>query len=90
MDLPNLTQVTFMSHMFNGCTNLNGPTNIGSWNTANVTNMRTIFFNATAFNQNIGSWNTANVLSFQEVFYNAAAFNHRLNYLIRFWRNCIN
>ena len=78
-DLPNLTQVTFMSHMFNGCTNLNGPTNIGSWNTANVTNMRTIFFNATAFNQNIGSWNTANVLSFQEVFYNAAAFNQNIS-----------
>jgi surface protein len=40
-------------------TNFNQP--IGSWNTANVTDMASMFFDATAFNQNISSWNVNNV-----------------------------
>ena len=34
---------------------------IGSWNTAQVTNMGSMFDDAAAFNQDIGSWNTAQV-----------------------------
>ena len=34
---------------------------IGSWNTAQVTDMRFMFYSASAFNQDIGSWNTAQV-----------------------------
>ena len=34
---------------------------IGSWNTAQVTDMDTMFYSASAFNQDIGSWNTAQV-----------------------------
>ena len=36
--------------------------NIGSWNTAAVTDMVGMFAFATAFNQNIGSWNTSVLL----------------------------
>ncbi len=74
-DLANMGSVTNMSGMFRGCAILNGPTNIGSWNTANVINMSNMFAQATAFNQPIGSWNTANVTSMSQMFSQATAFN---------------
>ena len=52
---------------------------IGSWDTANVTNMYHMFsgahYGGMQFNQPIGSWNTANVLTFDGMFYNATYFN---------------
>ena len=47
------------SQGFRGKSTFNG--DIGSWNTAQVTNMRAMFSSASAFNQDIGSWNTAQV-----------------------------
>ena len=41
---------------------------IGSWNTAQVTDMRYMFYYASAFNQDIGSWNTAQVTDMMECF----------------------
>jgi surface protein len=74
-DLPDLSGVTNMSAMFQNCANLNGPTNIGNWNTANVTNMYGMFVSASSFNQPIGNWNTANVTNMMELFLFADAFN---------------
>ena len=48
---------------------------IGSWNTAQVTDMIGMFYSASAFNQDIGSWNTAQVTSMHYMFYQASAFN---------------
>ena len=48
---------------------------IGSWNTAKVTDMYDMFCSASAFNQDIGSWNTAQVTSMYGMFYSASAFN---------------
>ena len=48
---------------------------IGTWNTANVTDMGLMFLNAYAFNQPIGSWNTAKVTGMSFMFNNASAFN---------------
>ncbi|WP_149243962.1 BspA family leucine-rich repeat surface protein [Dyadobacter sp. 32] len=78
-DLPNLNRVTDMVSMFRLCTILNGPANIGSWNTENVTNMNSMFNGASAFNQPIGTWNTAKVTNMFEMFRNAIAFNQPLN-----------
>lgn len=74
-DVPNMTAVRFMSYMFRGCTILNGPTNIGTWNTSNVIAMRGTFTDAKAFNQPIGTWNTALVVDMAEMFSNASTFN---------------
>lgn len=74
-DMPNLSLVISMARMFSSCKILTGPTNIGAWNTASVTNMSAIFENASVFNQPIGTWNTANVTNMYGMFSNAAAFN---------------
>ncbi|RKS25046.1 putative secreted protein (Por secretion system target) [Flavobacterium endophyticum] len=74
-DVPLLAGVTSMSHMFQFCTALNGPANIGSWNTASVTDMSYLFSGASLFNQNIGGWNTAAVTNMSNMLANATAFN---------------
>ena len=49
--------------------------NIGFWDTSNVTDMSIMFYGATAFNQDIGSWDTSSVTSMNSIFENATAFN---------------
>jgi surface protein len=78
-DIPNLTGVANMNRMFSNCIILNGPTNINSWNTSIVTNMTTMFFNASAFNQNISSWNTSAVTNMSAMFFNSSAFNQNIS-----------
>jgi surface protein len=48
-DVPNLSSVINMSGMFYGCSILNSPANINSWNTSTVTNMSVMFYNAFAY-----------------------------------------
>lgn len=74
-DVPNLSGVTDMSSMFESCNNLNSPSNIGTWNTATVTNMAFMFYDATSFNQDIGAWNTSAVTNMNTMFSEALAFN---------------
>jgi len=77
-DIPNLSGVTNLSSMFRGCTVLNSPSNINSWNTSKVTNMSLLFYQAKAFNQNIGNWNTSMVTSMDNMFNEANAFNQNI------------
>ncbi|MBK9257161.1 MAG: BspA family leucine-rich repeat surface protein [Saprospiraceae bacterium] len=76
-DIPNLTQVQSMYCMFQSA-NINGPMNIGDWDTETVTNMSGVFYGATSFNQDIGGWNTANVTDMSYMFFNASAFNQNI------------
>jgi surface protein len=77
-DVPNLSGVLSMAQMFGNCTSLNGPTNIGLWNTSSVTNMGSLFYQASNFNQNIGTWNTSSVQNMYEMFSFATAFNQNI------------
>ena len=49
--------------------------NIGFWDTSNVTDMSSMFYGATAFNQDIGNWDTSSVTDMVGMFYEASSFN---------------
>jgi surface protein len=76
--IPNITNVKDMSDMFQGCSNLSTVPNMGSWNVSEVTNMTSLFNNASKFNENISGWNTAKVVALTNTFNNASAFNQNL------------
>jgi surface protein len=71
-DVPNLTGVTSLASMFEGC-QVNGPFNINTWNVSNITNMSSTFKNS-SFNQSLNSWNTANVVNMSSMF-EGSSFN---------------
>jgi surface protein len=65
------TGVTNMNGLFNaaqtaGLATFNG--DIGSWDTAAVTNVAEMFLGASAFNQDIGNWNTGAVTDMRRMF----------------------
>ncbi|WP_418501496.1 BspA family leucine-rich repeat surface protein [Flagellimonas sp.] len=72
-DIPDLSQVTNMSYMFESATSFNG--DIGNWDTSNVTSMDATFAGASSFNQDIGGWDTSSVTSMGAMFLNATSFN---------------
>jgi surface protein len=74
-DVPNFSGVTNMAQMFQFCQALNGPANIGTWNTANVTDMSNLFNGTTIFNQDISGWDTGSVTDMTNMFASALAFN---------------
>ena len=53
---------------------------ISNWDTSNVTNMRYMFHNATAFNQPLNKWNVSNVTNMRSMFSNATSFNQPLDH----------
>jgi surface protein len=50
---------------------------IGSWNTAQVTDMASMFYSNSAFNQAIGSWNTAQMTNMYWMF-RSTSFNQAI------------
>lgn len=77
-DVPDLSNTTSMQEMFANCAGLNGPGNIGTWNTSTITNMQQTFEAAYAFNQNISGWNVSNVTNMASMFWGAATFNQNI------------
>ena len=54
-----LSQVTDMNNMFNGCTGFNQ--DVSNWNMSNVTNINSIFRFNTVFDQDVGNWDMSNI-----------------------------
>ncbi|WP_158655258.1 BspA family leucine-rich repeat surface protein [Flavivirga eckloniae] len=76
-DVPNLSNVTDMSLMFQGATSFNQ--DIGSWNVSNVTDMSAMFYDAASFNQDISGWSVSNVTLMSGMFFDATSFNEDLS-----------
>jgi len=55
----------------------NSITNLDSWNTSSVTNMRSMFLYASAFNQNISNWDVSNVTNMSYMF-QGTSFNQNI------------
>lgn len=72
-DLPDLSEVTNLSHMFGAASSFNG--DISGWITTNVTNMSYMFAVATSFNGDLSEWDTTNVTDMSAMFYQAEMFN---------------
>ncbi|MDQ1855009.1 BspA family leucine-rich repeat surface protein [Chryseobacterium sp. WLY505] len=77
-DVPDLKEVTDMSHMFLGCYSLVGNSSINTWNISNVTTLLGTFSGCFVFNQPVGDWNTSNVTMMGITFSAAKLFNQPL------------
>ena len=64
--------------LFRGCASITQVRGMNNWNVSSVTNMKLMFFGATAFNQNIGSWNVSNVVDMDSMMRNTSAFNQNI------------
>ena len=78
-DTPVLTGVLNMSSCFSFCSALTTINKIGEWACSNVTDMSSMFYQATNFNQNIGSWNTSKVTNMPYMFFQATNFNQDIS-----------
>ena len=78
-DAPNLSKVTDMSAMFQGCSALTGHVSMSRWNVSNVKNMTAMFSQAKAFNQSLNEWDVSNVTHMNAMFSRATAFNQPLD-----------
>ncbi|MCI5058510.1 MAG: BspA family leucine-rich repeat surface protein [Flavobacteriales bacterium] len=72
-DAPDLSGVTSISGMFNGCSVMNSDLN--HWNTNTITDMSRAFATCPLFNGNISDWNVKNVTDFNLMFTYSGGFN---------------
>ncbi|MDT0540920.1 BspA family leucine-rich repeat surface protein [Croceitalea sp. P059] len=79
LDTPNLSNSTYLSQMFEGCSSLVGNELFSNWDLNNVTSTDGMFNGASQFNQAIGSWDISNVRYMSAMFYKAAAFNQDIS-----------
>jgi surface protein len=77
-DTPNLTTMTRVDSMFEGCgfTTIN---NLEDWDVSNIVEFESMFRNCGRFNQDISSWNLASANSLVRMFLGASTFNSPLN-----------
>ncbi|WP_188466010.1 BspA family leucine-rich repeat surface protein [Marivirga lumbricoides] len=76
-DVPDLSNVTDMNHMFYQASSFN--TDIGDWDVSNVTNFNSLFSFASSFNQDLNDWQVSNVTSMRAAFYGASSFNSNIS-----------
>ncbi|WP_259131828.1 BspA family leucine-rich repeat surface protein [Salinibacter ruber] len=79
-DTPDLSGVISMAEMFGGASSLTASGSIiDQWDVSSVTSMRSMFREATSFNQDIGSWDVSNVTNMGSMFEDADSFNQDIS-----------
>ncbi len=73
IDTPDLSQVNSLSEMFMNA-NLNTLFNIQNWGVSNVTDMNSMFKNASFFGMSINQWDVSNVINMSNMF-ESSGFN---------------
>jgi hypothetical protein len=68
-----------MNGMFRNVTNDLSSYDLSNWYTGGVTDMNSMFRDATTFNGDISNWSTSNVTDMGSMFYGATAFNGDLS-----------
>ena len=76
-DVPDLSQVTDMSHMFGGADTFNG--DLSDWDVSNVTDMNYMFFSADSFNGDLSGWDVSSVTDMSYMFTYNIAFNGNIS-----------
>jgi surface protein len=68
-----VSNVTNMSYVFNGCENFNG--DLSKWDVSNVTTMYDMFYGCDNFNGDLSKWDVSNVTNMSFMFYGCKNFN---------------
>ncbi|MER3375332.1 MAG: BspA family leucine-rich repeat surface protein [Allomuricauda sp.] len=74
-DVPDLSNVSSMFSMFNGCESLRGNDSFNTWDIGGVQNLQQAFSGCKQFNTDISNWNTGNVTSMGNLFEDCEKFN---------------
>ncbi|MDH5403019.1 MAG: BspA family leucine-rich repeat surface protein, partial [Candidatus Heimdallarchaeota archaeon] len=74
-DSPDLNGTTSLVNAFRGCTNLGSTGNMNNWDVSNITNMASMFYVATSFNQSLNNWDVSKVTDMQTMFAGLNSFN---------------
>jgi surface protein len=78
-DTLDLTGVTVLDSLFDGCTSLTTINNINSWDTSVITSMNSMFLGCTSFNQTL-SFDTSAVEYMSRMFSGCSVFNQPLSF----------
>ena len=72
-----VSEVTNMKEMFEGCENFNA--DLSKWNVSSVEDMAYMFWNCQTFNSDLSNWNVSSVKDMRYMFYNCKTFNSDLS-----------
>ena len=78
-DCPDLSAVTDLSDMFRNCAALVYNTSINDWDVSHITNMNSMFSQATKFNQPLNNWVVSSVTHMITMFASAKTFNQNIS-----------
>ena len=72
-----VSEVTNMNHMFEGCENFN--CDLSNWDVSNVEDMRSMFSDCINFNSDLSNWDVSNVKNMHSIFWDCTHFNSDLS-----------
>ena len=76
-DMPDLSGVTDMGHMFRDVVLFNG--DLSNWDTSSVTDMPYVFLQTHSFDSDLSNWNVSGVTDMSGMFNDASSFNSDLS-----------